>query len=184
MLSNLLIGKSEENILDIIENKTFNDVLSIFINDNISGYVLPYEYAKRNFGKTNDNFTIGMVISYEFNFNLLPRNKNDVCMYDDNITIRNNITKLPHNLTINGSLTCSHNTLSKLPNGLIVKTDLEIDKCEITELPHDLVVGNNLYIVGNKIKEIPETIEVSGTIFIEGTLLDRDNLPSKFNYYE
>ena len=107
-----------------------------------------------------------------------------------------NITKLPNDLYVDGSLELINcQQLTKLPDNLHVEDNLRIFNCvQITELPNYLYVGgdyldlgklknliylpNDLYIEGdlylNKsgITELPDNLQVRGDLYIAGTILD------------
>ena len=112
-------------------------------------------------------------------------------MYESDLfLINSNISKLPNDLYVDGSLELINcQQLTQLPIKLHVEDDLRIYNCaQITELPNDLYVGgdyldlrklknliylpNNLYIKGDLyldksgITELPDNLQVRGDLFI------------------
>lgn len=81
-----------------------------------------------------------------------------------------NITKLPNDLYVTGSLileNCSY--LKKLPNKLYVGGNLDITSCEsITELSNNLYVGNSFYLWEcPRILNLPDNLHVDAFLNIK-----------------
>ena len=68
--------------------------------------------------------------------------------YEDHLELNNsNITKLPNDLYVGGSLNLQNCTqLTKLPDNLYVSGSLGLDETNITEIPNNLYVGHSLFI--------------------------------------
>ena len=87
---------------------------------------------------------------------------------DDNLNItiddldlyNSNITELPDNLTINGSLNLYGVKITKLPNHLIVNEFMDLRNTRITELPDNLIVNGLLGLSGTMITKLPDNLKV------------------------
>ena len=51
------------------------------------------------------------------------------------------ITKLPHNLTINGSLSLEYSAITKLPDNLTIEKNLDVSNTAILNIPKNLTLG-------------------------------------------
>lgn len=80
-----------------------------------------------------------------------------------------NITKLPNNLVVGGALYLGNTKIKKLPDNLVVGGYLDLRGTEITELPDSLVVGDALNLEGTKIAKLPENLVVGGSLFLSNT---------------
>jgi len=139
--------------------KTFNS-----INENIKDLLQPKsddEIIKALEG-LSDSDKIKQIIINQLDFNLLPRNKDGICLYDDWLIIsKSNITELPDNLLVKGWVLCDHNKLSKLPKGLTVLGSLYCQHNLLTEIPNDIYVKGKLLCYDNaKVLELPDGAEV------------------------
>jgi hypothetical protein len=142
-------------------------------------YLKTYEgLTDRMIGKSNDdilkslnklsnNEKILYIIKYQLSYDLLPRDKNGICIYDGNLNCYNNkLTELPNNLTVNGYLDCSYNKLTELPNNLIVNGDLYCSSNNLTKLPENLTVIGNLSCNYNENKlELPKSAKIKGKFY-------------------
>jgi hypothetical protein len=81
------------------------------------------------------------------------------------------ITSLPDNLKVGGSLNLEDNPITFLPNNLQVGKDLYLGNTEITSLPDNLKVGNDLTLLLLKITSLPNNLQIGRDLNLEGTLL-------------
>ena len=68
------------------------------------------------------------------------------------------ITSLPDNLTVGGSLYLRNTQIASLPDNLTVGGLLDLSNTQITSLPDNLTVGGWLYLRGTQITDIPERL--------------------------
>ena len=94
----------------------------------------------------------------------------------DNLVVRGSlflygtkITELPDNLTVGGWLDLEMSKITKLPKNLVVGGYLYLDNTPITELPDSLVVGGGLYLRHTKITKLPNNIVVGGYLDLRHT---------------
>lgn len=80
-----------------------------------------------------------------------------------------NITELPDNLTVNGSISLSDTNIDKLPNNLIVKGSLFASYTYITEIPYSLKVENSIFLDHTPITELPYNLTVGGYLNLTDT---------------
>jgi hypothetical protein len=74
-----------------------------------------------------------------------------IIFYEDLYLATKNITELPDNLTINGTLWVPKNII-KLPNKLRVNGHIDLRDTSIAELPNDLIVKGNLFVDEHQLK--------------------------------
>ena len=94
--------------------------------------------------------------------------------YEDHLELNNsNITKLPNDLYVGGSLRligCKQ--ITKLPDDLYVDNDFFLVGCkQITELPNNLYVDKNLVLSYSFITKIPNNLYVGGHLYVNNTPL-------------
>jgi hypothetical protein len=122
------------------------------------------EEVKDKIKDLSNNNTIEKCIEYQF-FELLPRNKDGICIYDDTLNIMyRNISKLPDNLTINGNLICRNNNISEYPKGLNVYGYINLAFNDIRELPDNLTTTDDLIISYNNLTSLPKNINIDGSL--------------------
>lgn len=187
MLSELLVGKDEESVLEEIKDNDFFKVLDMLEDSKLDGTTLPYSYSVEGFDLFTDSSALREIIKLNFDFKLIKRSKNGSCYSARSLNYNTStrINGLPENMEVNGSLSISYNPLKTLPKGLHVKGDLEVDSCQLSKLPPDLYVGGNLFITDNDIREIPETIHIGGKIYTTGNNnMDLSKVPQKFEVWD
>lgn len=110
------------------------------------------------------NNKIKYIIKYQLDYNLLPRNKEGICIYDGGnlYCSSSELTSLPDNLTVNGSLICAHNLLTSLPDNLIVNGYLDCCFNELTSLSDNLIVDSDLKCSFNQLTKLPKGLNVGG----------------------
>lgn len=114
----------------------------------------------------NNNSLIKNIIISQKNFHLLPRNEDNYCVYEGDLSLSGHvIKKLPENFRVDGNFYCSGVGLEELPNGLVITGEFNCYSNQLTKLPNDLVVLKDLYCFKNKLQDIPVSIVVNGTIF-------------------
>ncbi len=80
-----------------------------------------------------------------------------------------NIAKLPNNLIVGGSLYLYNTNIIELPDNLIVGGCLDLIYTKITKLPDNLVVGESIFLHYIKIAELPDNFVVGGSLVLRGT---------------
>lgn len=112
---------------------------------------------------------------YNETFELLPRDKNGVCIFDGNLKVypmqiipenftvmgdldccNNGFKELPNNLTVMGFLDCSINKLKSLPSNLIANKGLDCSNNFIKTIPNDILINDYLDCSRNKISLLPD----------------------------
>ena len=79
---------------------------------------------------------------------------------DDSLDLRGTqITSLPDNLTVWGSLYIRDTQITSLPDNLTVWGSLDLRDTKITSLPDNLKVWGHLYLRGTNIEKIPKHLK-------------------------
>jgi hypothetical protein len=95
--------------------------------------------------------------------------------YQDDLTSdlyinHTNITSLPDNLEVHGTLNLSNNTkLTSLPDNLQVWGDLGLSDTNITSLPDNLQVRGDLVLSDTNITSLPDNLKIGGSMYLRGT---------------
>jgi hypothetical protein len=119
----------------------------------------------KSLDKFSNNQKIITIIKYNLPYELLPRNKEGICIYNGNLYCSNKgIKQLPDNLTIKGDLFCNDNYLTELPNNLVVKGNLDCNNNLLTKLPDNLKVKGSLDCRFNELIKLPENLVVKGNL--------------------
>lgn len=87
-------------------------------------------------------------------------------------TLRISDTKvavLPKGLSVGRHLIMSRANITSLPEGLVIAGDLFLNETPITDLPADISVGGHLGLAGSLIKKLPDGMRVNGSLFLVGT---------------
>jgi Leucine-rich repeat (LRR) protein len=88
------------------------------------------------------------------------------------------ITSLPADLTVGGSLYLGSTPITSLPADLTVGGNLDLGNTQITSLPADLTVGGDLYLSNTPITSLPADLTVGGGLYLYGTQITE--VPEKF----
>ncbi|MFJ5503850.1 hypothetical protein ACIPUO_06520 [Pectobacterium carotovorum] len=89
------------------------------------------------------------------------------------------ITSLPENLSVGGSLYLRGTGITSLPENLSVGGSLDLSGTGITSLPENLSVGGSLDLSGTGITSLPENLSVGGYLYLRGTGIT--SLPENFS---
>ena len=97
-----------------------------------------------------------------------------------------NLTSLPNNLYVEGSLDLRQTPITSLPDNLYVGGSLDLRHTPIKSLPDNLKVGKDLGIQFTEIKTLPDSLFVKNKIYIYFTPLnDNDELVKEYmKYYD
>ncbi len=97
---------------------------------------------------------------------------NDGSIFVDNslsLLRRTDITSLPDNLSVGGSLDLEGTGITSLPDNLSVGGYLDLEGTGITSLPDNLSVGGYLDLEGTGITSLPDNLSVGGYLDLRGT---------------
>ena len=84
-----------------------------------------------------------------------------------------NLTSLPDNLEVRGSLFLRNSSIKSLPSNLHVHNNLNLQGADITTLPADIKVGGYLELSLSKIEYLPNNLEIGGSLLLGGTRIDK-----------
>ena len=101
-------------------------------------------------------------------------------------TISSLLTSLPDNLTVNGNLLLHGcEDLTYLPKNLYVKGSLDISFTKVNKLPYDINIGENISAEYSALKELPDNFTVNGGLNITATPIKQlpKNLKVQYNLF-
>jgi hypothetical protein len=140
-----------------------------FINESLISKMIgkSEDDVLKSLDKLSNKEKILNIIKYQLSYDLLPRDKNGICIYDGDLNCySSNLIKLPDNLIVNGNLNCYNNKLTELPENLTVNGFLECTHNKLTKLPENLTVNSDLYCNDNVNKlELPKSAKIKGKFY-------------------
>lgn len=166
--------KSKEEMEASLKTLDIVNKVKMIKQHNLSDKYMPsndeIEHYLRRFNK---NHRIEKIIKFQLPYELLPRDSNGICFYDnlDLDVINCELTELPDNLEVSWTLYCNHNELTKLPKGLKIGRSLYCYFNKISELPDDLKVKDAIYCDNNRITKLLDNINLKYNLRCDYNLL-------------